>query len=220
MADPSLSTSNHQRVLAAQTANNESNRARASVSEHYAYNRYGFVLTPDELAARQRLTDDAKRALLRLENERCIKWIDMFHDLERGREHVSRKFKDRVRKGIPDSFRVSVYQLLLRSKDRRDKQPTLYSTLLADPSYDHDPVQQDIEAAIIRDLHRTLPLHRDFAPGKPGQQLLFNVLRVYSRFDKPLGYCQGMVRCVLAVAFPCSRPLLLGVSIFGVPLPG
>jgi hypothetical protein len=64
---------------------------------------------------------------------------------------------------------------------------------------DHDVKQKDVEATIFRDLHRTLPTHVFFQPGNPGQQRLFNVLRAYSRYDRVLGYCQGLGMIVAVV---------------------
>jgi hypothetical protein len=82
------------------------------------------------------------------------------------------QLKERIRKGIPDSFRVGIYQLLLGSKELalKPENKNLYQNLLNDEKFDHNPVQQDVEATIFRDLHRTLPTHSFFQKGNPGYE--------------------------------------------------
>ena len=177
------------RVAVAQLANDLANSNNSN--EHKRWNRYGFYNEEDSLP----LEGDAelkKREVLRRDNERALKWAEMFKDWDYWVESKSSKLKERIRKGIADGLRVYAYQRLLGSIVRQKKEPNLYLSLLNDPKFKNDPVQQEAEAVIIRDLHRTLPNHVFFSQGNPGQHQLFNVLKAYSRYDPPVNYCQSM----------------------------
>ena len=130
--------------------------------------------------------------MLRKENARSLKWAEMYKDWNNWMIYKSAKVKERIRKGIPDCLRVFIYQKLLGSQVLGQKNKNLYNSLLMDPKFEVDPVQQEAEAVIIRDLHRTLPNHVFFTQGNPGQHQLFNVLKAYSRYDPSVNYCQSM----------------------------
>lgn len=94
----------------------------------------------------------------------------------------------RVRKGIPDAVRGFVWKKLADCESVQSKAPRNYyhATLTLETS--------EWEAHIERDIHRTFPKHVLFREHTGfGQHALFNVLKVYSIYDKELGYCQGMV---------------------------
>ncbi|SBS96513.1 GTPase-activating protein, putative, partial [Plasmodium malariae] len=54
-------------------------------------------------------------------------------------------------------------------------------------------INNNYESAIKKDINRTYPKHILFKNNyEKGQQILFNVLKAYSNYNKDLGYCQGM----------------------------
>lgn len=76
-----------------------------------------------------------------------------------------------IEKGIPDSLRGMVWQLMSASKD--PKLEKRYLAMLKESSVH--------EKAIMRDLGRTFPHHAFFTDGQGiGQENLFNVLKAYS----------------------------------------
>lgn len=76
-----------------------------------------------------------------------------------------------IEKGIPDSLRGMVWQLMSASKDPELEKK--YLALLKETSVH--------EKAITRDLGRTFPHHAFFTDGQGiGQENLFNVLKAYS----------------------------------------
>jgi hypothetical protein len=79
------------------------------------YNRYGFEISPQEAKLRAEKTEAQRREERRHENERMVKWTEMYHNWDQWKGTA--KLKERIRKGIPDSFRVSIYQLILGSQE-------------------------------------------------------------------------------------------------------
>uniref|UniRef100_A0A8C9GWF4 Rab-GAP TBC domain-containing protein n=1 Tax=Piliocolobus tephrosceles TaxID=591936 RepID=A0A8C9GWF4_9PRIM len=54
-------------------------------------------------------------------------------------------------------------------------------------------INNKYERAIRKDINRTYPNHILFKNKyEKGQQILFNILKAYSNYNKDLGYCQGM----------------------------
>jgi hypothetical protein len=98
------------------------------------------------------------------------------------------------RQGIPDAIRGTVWPMLNETKGSHEEAGLLYIKLLKTESV--------YEKAITRDIHRTFPYHPYFQ-SQQGQDALFNVVKAYSLYDEPLGYCQGL-------AF-IAGPLLLNV---------
>jgi hypothetical protein len=100
------------------------------------------------------------------------------------------KFKERTRKGIPDSIRGLIWQILAEVNTFRNdpKHSQTYTNLLNDEESD-----LETESVILRDIDRTFPKHSFFKDKYGlGQRSLFNVLRAYSKFNKDTGYVQGM----------------------------
>jgi len=91
----------------------------------------------------------------------------------------------RVRKGIPDCLRGSVWPRLAGSDHLARASPGRYQELLGMPA----PMQDTIQ----RDINRTFPTHVFFRElDGMGQRALFNVLKAYSVYNPSVGYCQGM----------------------------
>jgi len=102
-------------------------------------------------------------------------------------EGVARKqtslLTKKIRQGIPDSLRGTLWQLISKSKNQELEQT--YAELLKENT--------TYEKIIRRDLSRTFPDHEYFKDSEgQGQESLFNVMKVYSLYDRSLGYCQGL----------------------------
>jgi len=98
------------------------------------------------------------------------------------------KVKERIRKGIPDSFRGTIWMHLLGVTNHKKKHPNTYSDLAKKDS--------SSMVDIVKDLERTFPNHflfRDDQKGySQGKLALMNTLKAYSLYDTKVGYCQGM----------------------------
>lgn len=95
------------------------------------------------------------------------------------------KFRKLLAVGIPPSLRGMLWQLFSNSKVNSDIIENEYRELLNNTS--------PHEKLIRRDLPRTFPSLDYFKePGGEGQEMLFNVIKAYSLFDKQVGYCQGL----------------------------
>ncbi len=122
-------------------------------------------------------------------NARTEKWRQMINNFEEYRTKKLRKLKKRTRKGIPDSVRSYVWQLF--GEIEHFKVKDLYEKL------QKEAIDEDTEITIIKDLDRTLPACQLFKDkyGK-GQRSLFKVLSAYSKYNKEIGYVQGMAYLV------------------------
>ncbi|KAJ7072301.1 rab-GTPase-TBC domain-containing protein [Mycena amicta] len=114
-----------------------------------------------------------------------------------------------IARGIPGTLRGMMWQLMAASKD-----PELESTYLKllKESSPH-------EKSITRDLGRTFPHHDFFTDGQGiGQENLFNVLKAYSLYDEPVGYCQGLpfVVAILLLNMPDEEAFSLLVRLMHV----
>ncbi|KAF8444618.1 rab-GTPase-TBC domain-containing protein [Boletus edulis BED1] len=118
----------------------------------------------------------------------------------------SEKLARAIEKGVPDTLRGMVWQLMAASKDTELENS--YLTLLKESSQH--------EKAIARDLGRTFPQHQFFKDGQSiGQENLFNVLKAYSLYDPQVGYCQGLsfVVAVLLLNMPDEQAFCLLVRL-------
>jgi len=118
-------------------------------------------------------------------------------------EGVARKqtslLTKKIRQGIPDSLRGTLWQLISKSKNQ-ELEKTYAELLKENTTY---------EKIIRRDISRTFPDHDFFKDSEgQGQESLFNVMKVYSLYDKDLGYCQGLSFIV--------GPLLLNVNHYNI----
>lgn len=144
--------------------------------------RYGFFISEEEAARRA----PSLKKLLKLEASRHVKWHQMMSKWAWYVEHKADKIKQRIRKGIPNTCRAQVWQVLSGALELRARNRGAYQELL---SATHTPHLSTIK----RDLMRTFPTHHLFAEeDTPGQRSLLNVLRAYSVYDNEIGYCQGM----------------------------
>ena len=118
-------------------------------------------------------------------NARTEKWQDMLNNFHKYETLKRSKLKSRTRKGIPDSLRSYVWQLFAQSE--KFVQKNLFENL------DKQEMDKEIEAVIIKDLDRTFPSCQLFKEKYGmGQRKLYRVLANYSKFNKELGYVQGM----------------------------
>jgi hypothetical protein len=141
--------------------------------------RYGFLSS-------KTINFDSEEALK--ENARLEKWQNMLSKWVKYKSRRQNKLKSRVRKGIPDSLRGIVWCDFAEIKKLKEQYPSnLYFSLIADDEDEHDKTTNEIK----RDLARTFPAHVLFR-AENGRESLNNVLKAYSKFDPPVGYCQGM----------------------------
>ncbi|KJP89908.1 hypothetical protein AK88_00364 [Plasmodium fragile] len=112
-------------------------------------------------------------------------------------KHVDGYIKEQVKKGVPDHLRGFVWQILVQSyeykkenkvtekNDSNECRRSMYQYYLS--------ITNQYETTIKKDMNRTYPKHILFKNNyEQGQQILFNVLKAYSNYNKSLGYCQGM----------------------------
>ena len=126
----------------------------------------------------------SKEELLKV-NARTEKWKDMLANYTKYQTTKKSKLKSRTRKGVPDNLRSQVWQLFAETDKLRKK--NLFEDL------DKEEMNKDDELVIIKDLDRTFPSCQLFKEkyGK-GQRKLYHVLSNYSKYNKELGYVQGM----------------------------
>ena len=155
---------------------------------------FGFLKSQDEKGNEnnnnnkgQKRSKDSKitkEEILKV-NARTEKWQYMLEHYKTYQSIKRFKLKSRTRKGIPDNLRSYVWQLFA-GKDKLVKKG-LFEKL------DKEPIDENSELSIIKDLDRTYPLCQLFKEkyGK-GQRNLFRVLSNYSKYNKNIGYVQGL----------------------------
>ena len=155
---------------------------------------FGFLKSQDEKGNEnnnnnkgQKRSKDSKitkEELLKI-NARTEKWQYMLEHYKTYQSIKRFKLKSRTRKGIPDNLRSYVWQLFA-GKDKLVEKG-LFEKL------DKEPINKNSEFSIIKDLDRTYPLCQLFKEkyGK-GQRNLFRVLSNYSKYNKKIGYVQGL----------------------------
>ncbi|KAF9029018.1 RabGAP/TBC [Hymenopellis radicata] len=110
-------------------------------------------------------------------------WGAVMADYEQFASDEPDKLAQAIAKGIPNTLRGMMWQLMAAAKD--PELEAAYLKLLKETS--------PHEKAITRDLGRTFPHHAFFTDGQGiGQENLFNVLKAYSLYDPQVGYCQGL----------------------------
>ena len=118
-------------------------------------------------------------------NARMEKWNYMLHRYEEFSTKKRELLKSRTRKGIPDNLRGYVWQLFAEKK--KFYVPNIYNEL------EKEPIKEDLEKTIMKDLDRTFPLIQFFSEKYGnGQRKLYKVLSNYSKYNKSVGYVQGM----------------------------
>ena len=134
----------------------------------------------------QRRRSKSVKLLLQV-NARIEKWNYMIQNYQEFSTNKKKKalLKSRTRKGIPDSLRGYAWQLFANKDKYYEKD--LYQNL------EKEPVKEDLEIVIIKDLDRTFPLCQFFREKYGnGQRKLYKVLSAYSKYNKNVGYVQGM----------------------------
>ena len=141
---------------------------------------FGFIKESNDNNKKQ-----DKESLLQL-NARLEKWNYMLSNFDDFVKNHYSKLKERVRKGIPDSLRGYVWQKILNVEEDFYKKD-LYLQL-NDESGD-----KSLEEVIIKDIDRTFPKNTFFNQKYGGgQRSLYKVLVNYSKYNKEVGYVQGM----------------------------
>ncbi|KAJ7783218.1 rab-GTPase-TBC domain-containing protein [Mycena metata] len=161
----------------------------------------------EEFARKQKDKDDDDNAV-----HTAIDWDFWGAVISDYQQFASERPEDLARaiaKGIPGTLRGMMWQLMAASKD--PELESAYLKLLKESS--------PHEKAITRDLGRTFPHHDFFTDGQGiGQENLFNVLKAYSIYDEPVGYCQGLpfVVAILLLNMPDEEAFSLLVRLMQV----
>ncbi|KAL0072388.1 GTPase-activating protein [Marasmius tenuissimus] len=138
-------------------------------------------------------------------------WGDVMSDYPKFAEERSEELAQAITKGIPDTLRGMMWQLMSRAASKDVELESKYLKLLKETS-PHDK-------AILRDLGRTFPHHDYFTDGQGiGQENLYNVLKAYSLYDPQVGYCQGLpfVVAILLLNMPDEEAFSLLVRLMEV----
>ena len=137
--------------------------------------QYGFIKSD---------ADQKQEDLLKI-NARLEKWNTMIKDFDGTLKNNFNKLKERTRKGIPDSLRAFVWQKFADYDKYYIKD--LYKNL------ENEKSNLDYESVILKDLDRTFPQQIHFKTKYgTGQRSLYRVLCSYSKYNKEIGYVQGM----------------------------
>ncbi|ORC85605.1 rab-like GTPase activating protein [Trypanosoma theileri] len=142
--------------------------------------RFGFYIT-----AKEKIAEDAYTQRHPESPEKQKAWSKLI----RGWNYTSYETKKSFcREGIPQSFRRTVWPLLLNSYGWSLEKCGNYN-LLKSQSIADDEVFEVIE----RDLGRTFPTHQWFEEENGiGRTKLRGILRAYANLDPTVGYVQGM----------------------------
>jgi len=125
-----------------------------------------------------------KESLLKY-NARLEKWNYMLSNFDDFCKNNSAKLKKRVRKGIPDSIRAYAWQKIINLDEFYQKD--VFQKLT------DEAVDPNLETVIIKDIDRTFPKCTFFKEKYGGgQRQLYKVLVNYSKYNKEVGYVQGM----------------------------
>ena len=153
----------------------------------YETDEFGFIQSEENQNGTKKNIENKidKSKYLLLINSRTEKWLYMLNNYETFYTKKYNKLKKRTRKGIPDNLRSNVWQLFADIK-------TIYKKGLFQ-ELSNQKSDQETEEIILKDLDRTYPSCQLFAEKYGGgQRKLFNVLSNFSKFQKEIGYVQGM----------------------------
>ena len=181
---------------------------------------FGFIKKKEDEKETEEQMTLSKKNLLTI-NARTEKWRYMLEHFDVYKNRKKKTLKNRTRKGIPDSLRSQIWQLFgeIDKYIKKDEFENLEKLEL----------DQETEITIIKDLDRTFPscsLFTDKYGG--GQRKLFKVLSNYSKFNKDIGYVQGMGYIVALFliymdeksSFYLLHSLIKNYELEGIYLPG
>jgi Tfp pilus tip-associated adhesin PilY1 len=102
---------------------------------------------------------ESKQKRILRENARLEKWNKMLSNFEEFYKNKFNKLKERTRKGVPDSLRGLIWQVLADINVYRndEKNQNLYHNLVSEEESD-----LETESVILRDIDRTFPKHTFF----------------------------------------------------------
>jgi len=160
-------------------ANTEKDKElRKRFQERY-YDAHGFISDPGDSAGEQE------------DMGKISKWQEMTQNWTKWTTKNAARLKTRIRKGIPNAFRTSVWGQLIDLKKYKEKYEADFD---GDDYFKHmctlEP-DKAVMSVIEHDLNRTFPKHAEYQDGD-GQKRLCTVLKAYACHDRELGYCQGM----------------------------
>ncbi|KAG5181956.1 rab-GTPase-TBC domain-containing protein [Tribonema minus] len=162
----------------------DESESAAAAARRPKTDHFGFFLTSDRAAPVAQ--GAAATAALSKEESRARKWLEMRRqwDTVAARRHGQRALKRRARKGIPDTVRGEVWQLLSGSKARMAASAGVYEGLVASDLKVDGPIEEDIP--------RTMFDHEMFCKQSHmhGHSKLRRVLLAYGRHDREVQYCQ------------------------------
>ena len=190
------SITNKERVTRERIFLAESIRFKNEPESIVATDQYGFIQKDDDNNSIKQSKKISLKSSIKLNlrksskdqltvNARIEKWNCMLNNYEEFSTNKRNILKTRTRKGIPDSLRGYVWQIFAEKK--KFYSPNVYEDL------QNQPIDEDFERTILKDLNRTFPLCHFFREQYGnGQRQLFRVLSRYSVYNKNVGYVQGM----------------------------
>ena len=127
------------------------------------------------------------------------KWNYMINNYDEFYNKRFKKLKSRTRKGIPDCFRSQVWQLFAQYNKFYKK--NTFKEL------DSAEINEGLDDIILKDLNRTFQNIYFFKDKYgTGQRKLYRVLSNYSKYNKKIGYLQGMSFIVgLFLTYMCEE---------------
>ncbi len=118
-----------------------------------------------------------------MDDSQLLEWTALMQKWSKNYEERPSDLQDLVNRGVPETLRGEVWQLLAGCQNDDKSMHESYRLLLSKES----PCEQ----VILRDINRTFPAHAYFQD-ESGQQALFKITKAYSIYDQEIGYCQGL----------------------------
>jgi len=156
---------------------------------HHVLDRYGFI--HDKRLPDTKDRTDREKKQIQLEVSRSGKWAEMFSEEKKYFPEKAKnreKMINRVFKGVPDSVRGKLWNILLDLETVKIQHKGTYERMLQYALSSSPHIRQ-----IDLDVNRTYRDHIFFRERyNQRQQALFYVLAAYSVYNTEVGYCQGM----------------------------
>lgn len=128
------------------------------------------------------------------EDERTLKWQKMLKDFGKFRVYHRNKYEERVRKGIPDTWRCRAWVWILDKL--AEKEESTGNRTRKDIMFYFNKGVPDEDDVIKKDIPRTMPNNQMFFK-EDTQERFYRILRAYTNASTQYGYVQGM-------AFPAA----------------